>query len=50
MAQPHRRRRRIRPESDAPTPADLAALTSAVQDPEAEPALEDRETERSGNG
>ena len=50
MAQPHRRRRRIRPESDAPTPADLAAMTSAVHDPDVEPPLEDRETERGLRG
>jgi hypothetical protein len=48
--QPHRRRRRVRAESDPPSPADLAALTSAVHDPEAEPAIEDRETERGLRG
>ena len=50
MGQPHRRRRRIRPDSEAPTPADLAALTSTVHDPDAEPVLEDRETERGLRG
>ncbi len=51
MAQPHRRRRRVRTGSDAtPSPADLAAITSAVQDPEAEPAVEDREVERGLRG
>ena len=42
MAEVHRRRRRVRSDSDAPTPADLAALTSPVHDPEAEPAVEDK--------
>jgi hypothetical protein len=50
MAEVHRRRRRVRADSDAPTPADLAALTSAVHDPEAEPASEDKETERGLRG
>jgi hypothetical protein len=50
MAQPHRRRRRVRSETDPPTPADLAALTNAVHDPDAEPAIEDRETERGLRG
>ena len=49
-AQPHRRRRRVRAESDPPSPADLAALTSPVHDPEAEPPVEDRETERGLRG
>jgi hypothetical protein len=50
-AQPHRRRRRIRGESDpAPSPADLAALTSAVHDPEGEAPLEDKEAERGLRG
>jgi len=50
MADVHRRRRRVRADSDAPTPADLAALTSAAHDPEAEPAAEDKETERGLRG
>ncbi|OLB74639.1 MAG: hypothetical protein AUI14_22960 [Actinobacteria bacterium 13_2_20CM_2_71_6] len=52
MAQPQRRRRRIRtePDSGVPSPADLAALTSAVHDADAEPALEDREAERGLRG
>jgi hypothetical protein len=50
MAQPHRRRRRVRSDADAPSPADLAALTSAVHDPEAEPVPEDKETERGLRG
>jgi hypothetical protein len=50
-AQPHRRRRRVRPESDpVPSPADLAALTSAVPDPDGEAPLEDKETERGLRG
>src|SRR5690349_18674801 len=48
--QPHRRRRRVRAENEPPSPADLAALTSAVHDPEAEPVIEDRETERGLRG
>jgi hypothetical protein len=53
---PHRRRRRVRTDpapggvGGPPTPAELAALTNAVHDPEAEPALEDRETERGLRG
>jgi|SRR5436305_4707031 len=50
MAEVHRRRRRVRADSDPPSPADLAALTSAVHDPEAEPAGEDKETERGLRG
>jgi hypothetical protein len=51
MAEPHRRRRRIRSERDAPaSPADVAGLTSAVHDPDAEPAPEDREAERGLRG
>jgi hypothetical protein len=53
MTEPHRRRRRVRSEGDppaAPSPADLAAMTSAVHDIEAEPALEDKETERGLRG
>jgi hypothetical protein len=50
MAEVHRRRRRLRPETDAPSPADLAALTNPVHDPEAEPVLEDKETERGLRG
>ena len=50
MGQPHRRRRRVRAESDPPSPADLAALTSVVHDPETEPVLEDREAERGLRG
>ena len=50
MAEVHRRRRRVRSETDAPSPADLAALTSAVQDPEAEPVVEDKEAERGLRG
>ncbi len=50
MAQPHRRRRRVRSADDAPSPADLAALTSAVRDPDTEPVLEDREAERGLRG
>ena len=50
MAEPHRRRRRVRSETDAPSPADLASLTSAVHDPDAEPVVEDREVERGLRG
>jgi len=50
MAEAHRRRRRVRSETDAPSPADLAALTSGVHDPEVEPAGEDKETERGLRG
>ena len=50
MAEVHRRRRRVRSETDPPSPADLAALTSAVHDLEAEPAVEDKETERGLRG
>ena len=50
MAQPHRRRRRVRSEGEAPSPADLAAATSALHDPDAEPVLEDRDTERGLRG
>jgi hypothetical protein len=53
-AEPHRRRRRVRSESGeappAPSPADLAALTSPVHDLEAETTLEDRESERGLRG
>jgi hypothetical protein len=50
MTEPHRRRRRVRSEGGQPTPADLAALTSPVHEPEAEPSVEDRETERGLRG
>jgi hypothetical protein len=50
MAEVHRRRRRVRSENDPPSPADLAALTSAVHDPEVEPVVEDKETERGLRG
>jgi len=50
MAEPHRRRRRVRPDADPPSPADIAALTSAVHDPDAEPAPEDKEAERGLRG
>jgi hypothetical protein len=50
MTEPHRRRRRIRSEGGQPTPADLAALTSPVHDIEAEPGVEDKETERGLRG
>ena len=54
MTEPHRRRRRVRSEGaeqpPVPSPADLAALTSPVHDVEADPALEDRETERGLRG
>jgi hypothetical protein len=50
VGEPHRRRRRVRSASDPPSPADLAALTSAVQDPEPEPVPEDREVERGLRG
>ena len=50
MAEMHRRRRRVRADSGAPTPADLAGMTSAVHDPDAEPAGEDKETERGLRG
>ena len=50
MAQPHRRRRRVRSDTETPSPADLAALTSSVHDPEPEPALEDKEVERGLRG
>ena len=50
MAQPHRRRRRVRPEGAPPSPTDLAAQTSAVHDPEVEPVPEDKEVERGLRG
>jgi hypothetical protein len=56
MIDPYRRRRRIRSERDAeatppaPSPADMAALTSQLHDPDAEPAPEDREAERGLRG
>jgi hypothetical protein len=53
MSEPHRRRRRVRSEGDAPpvpSPADLAALTSPVHDVDPDPAGEDRETERGLRG
>jgi hypothetical protein len=50
MAQPQRRRRRVRSETDPPSPADLAALTGTLHDPEVEPALEDKEAERGLRG
>jgi hypothetical protein len=50
MAQPHRRRRRVRAEGAPPSPTDLAALTSAVHDLDAESAPEDKEAERGLRG
>ncbi len=50
MAQPHRRRRRVRPEGAAPSPMELATQTSAAQDLEAEPGPEEKEVERGLRG
>ena len=53
MAEPHRRRRRVRSDTDpaamsVPSPTELAALTSAVHG--IDPVLEDREAERGLRG
>jgi hypothetical protein len=53
VTEPHRRRRRVRSDTDpaappVPSPTDLAALTSPVHD--IDPVLEDREAERGLRG
>ncbi len=53
MPEYQRRRRRQRHDSEggsAPSPADLAAMTTPVQDPEDELPTDDRETERGLRG
>jgi hypothetical protein len=56
MTEPARRRRRVRTGGDqapapaAPSPADLAAMTSAIHDADAESGPDEREVERGLRG
>lgn len=50
MTEAPRRRRRVRSGTQTPSPTDLAAVTSPVQDPDPEQAPEERDAERGLRG